>query len=169
MTHMAKPRPGPAPRPLSIPRAAHLRHEVPGQARDGVILIAISALVLTSPATAQIIPTGTPAADILLSQAIAEHRVFLTCSALDPQTHQQIVANWQADVASAKAILAAHNVAPDAITAFTTAADPAALTPAPDTPWAEVQALCATRPDWQTDYFQLNLVILDLKLVGVLE
>jgi hypothetical protein len=131
--------------------------------------LAALTLALAAPATAQIIPTGSPAADILLSQAIAEHRVFLTCSALDPATHQQILTNWQTDVAAAQAILAAHNVAPEAITAFTKAADPAALMPTDDTPWAEVQSLCATHPDWQKTYFEFNLVILDLKLVGVLE
>lgn len=128
--------------------------------------LALALTLLATPALAQVVPTGTPAADILLSQAIAEHRLFLTCSALDAQTHQQILGNWQRDVASAKAILAAQGVAPDAIAAFSAAAAPAALMPGPDTPWAEVTALCATRPDWQTAYFQLNLTILELKLPG---
>lgn len=122
------------------------------------------ALLLASQATAQIIPTGTPAADILLSQAIAEHRVFLTCSALDPATHQQILTNWQRDTAAAIAILKAHNVPPEAITAFTTASEPAALTPQDDTPWADVKALCDTHPDWQASYDQFNAIVLELKL-----
>jgi len=111
----------------------------------------------------------TDEAEKLLSQAIAEHRVFLTCSALDHQTHHQILTNWQRDTAAAAAILTTHNTPPEAIAAFTTAADPAALMPTSEPPWGEVQALCATRPDWQKDYVQLNMVILDLKLVGVLE
>ena len=121
-------------------------------------------LLLTTAAQAQIIPTGTPAADILLSQAIAEHRVFLTCSALDPLTHSQILTNWQRDTAAATAILKAHNTPPEAITAFTTAADPKALMPSDDTPWAEVTGLCATHPDWQQSYTEFNLTLLDLKL-----
>lgn len=121
-------------------------------------------LLLTSPLSAQIIPTGTPAADILLSQAIAEHRVFLTCSALDPLTHSQILTNWQRDTAAATAILKAHNTPLEAITAFTTAADPKALMPSDDTPWAEVTGLCATHPDWQQSYTEFNLTLLDLKL-----
>ena len=120
--------------------------------------------LLATPLSAQVIPTGTPAADILLSQAITEHRVFLTCSALDAQTHAQITENWQRDVTSAAAILKANNVPPEAITAFTTAAAPAALLPSDDTPWAEVKGLCATHPDWQASYTQFNLTILDLKL-----
>lgn len=129
----------------------------------------VAALLLTTQATAQIIPTGTPAADILLSQAITEHRVFLTCSSLDPATHAQITRNWQRDVTAAAAILTAQNVPPEAITAFTTAADPANLLPAADTPFAEVRQLCDTHPDWQTLYYQLNLTILDLKLPGAFE
>jgi hypothetical protein len=132
-------------------------------------LALLAALLLTTPTHAQIIPTGSPAADILLSQAITEHRVFLTCSALDPATHAQIAENWQRDITAAAAILAAHNVPKEAITAFTTAADPAALMPAEDTPWAEVKGLCDTHPDWQQTYFQLNLTILDLKLPGAFE
>lgn len=127
-------------------------------------------LALLATATqAQVIPTGTPAADILLSQAIAEHRVFLTCSALDPATHAQILTNWQTDTTAAADLLKTHNVPPEAISAFTTAADPAALMPGPDTPWAEVQTLCATHPDWQTDYYQFNLIVLALKLPGAFQ
>lgn len=123
--------------------------------------------LLATPLSAQVIPTGSPAADILLSQAIAEHRVFLTCSALDQLTHQQILTNWQRDVAAATAILTAHNVPPEAITAFTQAADPKALMPADDTPWAEVKGLCDTHPDWQRTYYEFNLTILELKLPQV--
>jgi hypothetical protein len=126
----------------------------------------ILALLLAAPAAAQVIPTGTPAADILLSQAITEHRVFLTCSALDPATHAQITENWQRDITSAAAILTANKVPPEAITAFTAAADPATLMPADDTPWADIKALCDTHPDWQRTYFQFNLTVLDLKLPG---
>jgi hypothetical protein len=121
-------------------------------------------IAFTTPTLAQVIPTGSPAADILLSQAITEHRVFLTCSALDPQLHSQILTNWQRDTAAAVAILTSNKVPPEAITAFSKAADPAALMPSEDTPWADVKALCDTHPDWQDTYFQLNLTILDLKL-----
>ncbi len=150
--------PGVGGRPLPTRHLRRVRYSAP-------FLIA----TLTSPATAQVIPTGTPAADILLSQAIAEHRVFLTCSALDPLTHQQILTNWQKDIAAATAILTAHTVPQDAITAFTRAADPAALMPAEDTPWAEVKGLCDTHPDWQKTYYEFNLTILELKLPGAFQ
>jgi hypothetical protein len=112
----------------------------------------LAALLRTTPAFSQVIPTGTPAADILLSRAITEYRTYLTCSALDPATHAQILASWQADVAAATAILTARNVPPEAITAFTAAADPKALMPAPDTPFSDVVELCTSGPDWKTAY-----------------
>ena len=161
------------PAPTAAPKTCPLRLNWPGtevgghpcrprRVRYSAPFLALT--FLTTTLSAQIIPTGTPAADILLSQAIAEHRVFLTCSALDPATHQQILTNWQRDTAAAIAILKAHNVPPEAITAFTTASEPAALTPQDDTPWADVKALCDTHPDWQASYDQFNAIVLELKL-----
>ena len=126
-------------------------------------------LLLTTQATAQVIPTGSPTADILLSQAIAEHRVYLTCSALDPVTHAQILQNWQRDITAAAAILTAHATPPEAVTAFQTAADPAALMPAGDIPFAEVIPFCAAFPDWQKTYFGMTLILLDLQLPKAFE
>jgi hypothetical protein len=124
----------------------------------------LTVLLLTTPAAAQIVSTGSPTADILLSQAIAEHRVFLTCSAFDPATHQQVLTNWQRDVTTAIAILAANDTPPEAIAAFEAAADPQALMPAEDIPFADVRQLCDSNPDWQKSYFELNLTVLELKL-----
>ena len=131
--------------------------------------VAFVLTLLATPAAAQIVPTGTPAADILLSQAIAEHRIFLTCSALDPATHAQMLANWQRDVTDAAAILAANAVPAEAITAFQTAADPANLLPADDTPFADVKRLCDSNPDWQTRHAQATLTRLDLQLPQAFE
>lgn len=164
---VSNPRPSPEPGPL--PPLGTATREVHGHARDGVVIVALLAVLLASPLSAQVIPTGTPAADILLSQAIAEHRVFLTCSALDPVTHQQILTDWQKDTAAAVAILTAQNTPPDAITAFTKAADPAALMPSDDTPWAEIKGLCDTQPDWLETYQDRDLTILDQNLPGVFQ
>lgn len=127
------------------------------------------ALLLPLPTLAQVIPTGTPTADILLATAIAEHRVYLTCSALDPVTHAQITENWQRDVAAATAILTAKAVPPDTIAAFTAAARPETLLPAPDTQFDDVKQLCDANPDWQTLYFQFNLTMLELELPKAFE
>lgn len=154
--------------PHTTPTAATSASPPPRGEGMGVVGVLL-ALALTTPALAQVIPTGSPAADILLSQAIAEHRVFLTCSALDPALHQQILTNWQRDTAAAAAILNTHNVPPEAIIAFTTAADPKALLPAKDTPWAEVSQLCANHSDWQKTYFEFHLIVLDQKLPGAFQ
>lgn len=132
-------------------------------------LVPVLALLLATPLSAQIIPTDSPAADILLAQAIAEHRVFLTCSALDPATHAQITTNWQRDITDAAAILTARNTPPEAIAAFVAAAEPQNLLPAADTPFAEVQDLCNSNPDWHANYARFNLTILALKLPGAFE
>jgi hypothetical protein len=109
-------------------------------------------VLLATPLTAQIVPTGSPAADILLSQAIAQHRVFLTCSALDPGTHQAIAQAWQTDIAAAARLLADRKTGAEAIAAFTAAANPTALLPAPETPFADVRALCDQHADWAARY-----------------
>lgn len=130
--------------------------------------VALAAL-LAAPAAGQIIPTGTPAADILLTQAIAEHRVFLTCSALQADLHQEILANWQRDVTDAAAVLAGNAIPAPAIAAFQTAADPANLLPLPDTPYADVKQLCDANPDWQSRYAGLSFTRLPVRLPEVFQ
>ncbi|MFN6924675.1 MAG: hypothetical protein ACK4P8_03415 [Tabrizicola sp.] len=115
------------------------------------------AITLTTPATAQIIPTGTPAADILLSQAITEHRTFLVCSVLDPATHALIADAWRRDAAAAAAILTANDAPPEN------------LLPAPETPFADVVKLCTSNPGWQQDWQTLRFTVLALKLPQAFE
>jgi hypothetical protein len=149
------------------PRGAWLWDRVRRVRLYGAPLLTVA--LLTTPATAQIIPTGTPAADILLTQALAEHRVFLTCSSLDGLSHPLILQNWQREVSSAVATLTANNTPAEAIAAFTAAANPENLLPAEDTPFSEVKQFCDAYPDWQTDYARLNYTILDLKLPKAFE
>jgi hypothetical protein len=132
------------------------------------VLVALATLVATH-AAAQIVPTGTPSADILLSRGIAEHRIFLTCSAFDPATHAQILANWQREVTDATAILAANAVPAEVIAAFQNTAEPANLLPKDDTPFADVKQLCDSNPDWQTRYALANRARLDLQLPQAFE
>ncbi len=84
---------------------------------------ALLALLFTTATHAQVIPTGTPAADILLSQAIAEQRVFLTCSSLDPALHGRVTDAWLGDVEAATGLLTANQVPAEAIAAFQAAAN----------------------------------------------
>lgn len=123
-------------------------------------------LLLASPATAQVIPTGSPAADILLSQAITEHRLFLTCNALDPIGHPIMVQRWEADVAAAAAILRTKGVPRAAIDAFTNAARPEALLPAADIPFAELRQTCLAQTDWPARYARGDYIRLEEQLPG---
>jgi hypothetical protein len=146
------------------------RREVPGQARDGVSLaLAAFLALLPLPARAQILPTDFPAADIILTQALAEQRVFLTCSALDPAMHEIVARSWAEDVQAAQAIMAAEGVTVEAAAAFTAAARSAALMPAADTPWTEVRQLCDAHRDWPVRYGRLDFTILRLKLPAAFE
>jgi len=95
--------------------------------------------------------------------------LFLPCSSLDGFTHPQIVKNWQRDVDAATATLTANNIPPEVVAAFTTAARPENLLPAPDTPYEDVRQICAAQPDWQTTYALLRFTILELKLPRVFE
>lgn len=112
----------------------------------------LATLLLALPAPAQVVPTGSPAADILLSRAIAEHRVFLTCSILDAEAHARIRTAWEGDVATALRLLGDRKIDPAAIAAFDAAARPEALLPTPETPFVDLRALCDQHPDWASRY-----------------
>lgn len=126
--------------------------------------LALALTLLTTPATAQIIPTGTPAADITLTKGIADWRIFVTCSALDYQTNWSVVDELYHDITAASAILKANNVPQEAIAAFAAAADPEALSPAPDTPFANVLDLCLAHPDWSERWLDRAFTFLERDL-----
>jgi hypothetical protein len=134
-----------------------------------MVRVATALLLHSPPVLAQIIPTGTPAADILLSRALSEQRIFLTCSSLDGYAHPLTLQGWAREVAAATKTLTENNVPPEAIAAFTKAAQVANLMPAPDTPFSEVKELCEAYPDWQADYARLSFTILEIKLPQAFE
>ncbi len=169
-------RPFTQPSPAPWPDGATRTYGVPGQARDATpparrmrFSAALLAMLLPLTAQAQIIPTGTPGADILLTQALGEQRVFLTCSALDGVAHPLVLQGWARDVAAATATLTTNAVPADAIAAFTEAARLENLLPTAETPWSEVKQLCDATPDWQTTYAQLRFTILEVQLPRVFE
>ena len=129
----------------------------------------VLALCLALPASAQIIPTGSPAVDILLARALADQRVFLTCTALAAETHEAALDLWQADVTATVALLGEKAVAPDVITAFTAAADPATLALPADTPFAAVADYCRAQADWLTRWTSRDFTQLARALPGVLQ
>ena len=135
------------PSPTTLPQAPSLLRQSQRAGISSLSAVLVFAL-FAAPAFAQIVPTGSPAADIVLSQALADQRVFLTCTALEPESHRLIIDFWQADVAAAVAFLTEKGVPPEAIAAFTAAADPAALALPPDTPFAEVVDYCQAQTHW---------------------
>lgn len=137
--------------------------------RSHAVLPVLAALLLANAATAQIIPTGSPAADILLSTAITEQRAVLTCSALDPAIHQTALTAWQDDVAAAVAILAENGVPPAAIAAFQDAASVGNLLPAEDTPFAAVMAYCKAQDGWAARQGRGDFTELGRALPGAFE
>ena len=133
---------------------------VGGHLRPICSCVALTLALLATPATAQIIPTGTPAADIVLTQGIADWRVFVTCSALDYQTNWNVVDELYHDITAASAILKANDVPEEVITAFAAAADPEALSPPPDTPFSNVLDLCVANKDWPDRWLDRDFTLL---------
>ena len=154
--------PTPAPSASPAPLGAWLWDRVRRVCLPGAPLLTLA--LLTTPATAQIIPTGTPAADIVLTQGIADWRVFVTCSALDYQTNWNVVEELYHDITAASAILKANDVPEEAIAAFAAAADPEALSPPPDTPFSNVLDLCVANKDWPDRWLDRDFTFLERDL-----
>jgi len=150
--------------PIAALEAPPLPLRFRGTGMGGRPLVLLAALLLASPLSAQIIPTGSPAADIILTKGIADWRIFVTCSALDYQTNWLVVDELYHDITAASAILKANNVPDAAITAFAAAADPEALSPPPDTPFAEVLELCLASSDWSARWLDREFTFLERDL-----
>ena len=154
--------PTPAPSASPAPRGAWLWDRVRSVCLPGAPLLTLA--LLATPATAQIIPTGTPAADIVLTKGIADWRVFVTCSALDYQTNWNVVDELYHDITAASAILKANDVPEEVITAFAAAADPEALSPPPDTPFSNVLDLCLANKHWPDRWLDRDFTFLERDL-----
>ena len=76
---------------------------------------------------------------------------------------------WQEDVAAAVTLLTKHGIPPEAIAAFTTAARPENMMPAPDTPFADVQAYCLGQDQWFMHWNRRDFTDLAATLPGVLQ
>ncbi len=160
-----------SPRGMGRPRRVCI-HGAPWLAAPLLTLLLTTptlAQVIPTGTPAQVIPTGTPAADILLSRAISDQRVFLTCTALDAENHQTALDFWQADIAAAVTLLTAQNIPPEAITAFTTAAAPENLLPPEDAPFADIQHFCAAQDQWFQHWSRRDFTELAAQLPGAFE
>lgn len=83
-----------------------------------------------------------------LEEAMAEMRVYFTCSALEPETQQFLRDYWSGMVAATLEHLQAEGIGPANLAAFAASAEPDALLPGPEVTFAEVRAYCATEGDW---------------------
>ena len=122
-----------------------------------------------------LIALATPAASddavvaALLDRAMAEQRVYQTCTALIPDGSFDAEAWWQEKVTETLAAIEAAGATPANLAAFTASAAPGALKPAPDTPWSEVLAFCSADPDWYSNWQRFNIVILPGAVEAALE
>jgi len=96
----------------------------------------------------------------VLDTAIEEWRVFLNCSALDPEAHAFHMNNWRTNVEGTSAFLYAQGFAGSVVIPFATRARPEALMLPGDTPFAEVRAFCDAHPEWrwQLDSFGFTML-----------
>lgn len=83
-----------------------------------------------------------------LDEVMAEYRVYLTCSSLDPEVHAPILAMWKKMVGETQLALAEAGLAPANLGDFIASGWTGGLTPEPGTPFADVQSFCAKHPGW---------------------
>jgi hypothetical protein len=126
---------------------------------------ALAILMIGTAAAAQtVIETGNSEADTLIRDALAEQRVFITCSSLDQSPHAFLTTNLIEMAANSAESLRRAGVAEKAVARFVAAATPAALMPAAGTSFAEVLELCDNNPDWADRFARLDFILLDFSL-----
>jgi hypothetical protein len=112
----------------------------------GRTALALAALICASPVAAQDrVARITP----VLDRALAEWRVFLTCTALDPQAHAMVVDGWSGMVETTGTYLRERGLSGASLDDFPARAEPDALMLPGDTPFAEVRAFCEDHPGWR--------------------
>lgn len=113
-------------------------------------------LLMTGQAAAQ---TALERIEPRLNTAIAEHRVFLTCSSLDPQLHASVQNGWKQMVARARHFLESHYTSLTDLARFDDRTAEEHLVPT-EAPLRDAIALCTTaHRDWQSDYNMFNFTI----------
>lgn len=112
-------------------------------------------LMMIAPASAQ---TALERMEPRLRQAIEEHRVFLTCSSLDPQAHASIEAGWRQIVSKARAQLASRYTSLADLARFDQMTAETSLVRG-DAPLREAIDLCTrTSADWHDRYVMFRFI-----------
>lgn len=86
-----------------------------------------------------------------LAKAIAENRVFMTCTSLDVVAAEATRRHWSRMVARARTHLVAQHASPEELAAFDTRTAVAALVDE-DQPLVEAVALCRDHAEWFNRY-----------------
>ncbi len=126
-----------------------------------IALAAAAIVLLAAPAAAQ--DDRKAAINALLDKAIAEHTIFLNCTATDPDGSEFVARGWQSDVLAAVAALAEAGFSSDEIAAFTTRASIDALM-MKDRPFGEVIEFCNTNGPWMRQFYEMRYVVLPLAI-----
>ena len=133
---------------------------------SGFVALGIATfLCLTVPALAQ---DRKAEINALIDKAIAEHTIFLNCTATERDSYQLISRNWQTDVLAAVPALADAGFTGDEIAAFTqrTSLDAILMK---DRPFSEVIEFCRTSGQWMRQMYELRYVILPLAIKRVID
>lgn len=112
-------------------------------------------LMMTGSAAAQ---TAMERIEPRLRQAIEEHRVFLTCSSLDPETHASVETGWRQIVAKARGQLVSRFTSNADLARFDEITSEASIVKR-DAPLRDAIALCTrTSPDWRDRYVMFRYI-----------
>ena len=116
----------------------------------------IALLLMTVSATAQ---TAFERIEPRLTTAIDEHRVFLTCSSLDPQLHASVLSGWQQIVAKARHYLESRYTSMAELATFDARTAEEHIVRA-EAPLRDAVELCTkTAPEWQRKYTMFDFTI----------
>lgn len=124
----------------------------------GIVTLAAALALLTAPASAQATLEQRAAFERVLQTAIDEHRVFLTCGALDAETSQMIEKTWREMVSDTIPILQRAGYTPAEVIAFADRTEARNLVDA-EARYAEIVAFCRAH-DWRRNLSTFRVVLL---------
>ena len=124
-------------------------------------LVAATVLLLAAPVVAQDDRKAT--VEAVLDKAIAEHTIFLNCTATERDSYDLVIKGWQADVLAAVPLLAENGFTGEEIAAFTTRAAIDALL-MKDRPFGEIIDYCMSQGDWIRALYEMRYTVLPLAI-----
>lgn len=126
----------------------------------GALLLAAASLLPGTAAAEPATADQRAAFERLLQTAVDEHRVFLTCGALEQRTSEQIENNWREMVAKTVPLLIEAGYTPAEIIAFSDRTEPRNLVDE-QRPFGDVISDCRSHTDWMRNLQLFKVVLLD--------